>query len=141
MDEHFWNPSPSRNESNRSSWSPGQNDVAKNFKPAVRSLPRLTELIGQGLGSDSRVKLKLPPPEANAGKVLRWAKDIMQGVLDKGPTVYKIGLTGNPSFRFYKNLRGPRPHQATFMTGTSMNTCTFFLLELLGMRPLSWKLS
>ena len=68
----------------------------------MRALPRLSELLLNGLAADPRVCLKLPPPHANAGKVLQWAKQILCSVLGKGPTIFKIGLTGNPLFRFYK---------------------------------------
>ncbi|CAE7661599.1 UPF1, partial [Symbiodinium sp. KB8] len=53
------------------------------FKPSVRDLPRLRELLLQGLGSDARVNK-------------------VASILSLGPTVYKIGLTGDPMFRFYK---------------------------------------
>ena len=68
----------------------------------------------QGLGCDPRVVLKLPRPEASAGKALLWAREAIQGVLEKGPTVYKIGLTGNPEFRFYKKPSRASPSPGYF---------------------------
>ena len=58
------------------------------------------------------MKLKLPRAKASAGKTLQWAKEVTNSVICKGPTVYKIGLTGNPLFRFYK-----KPSQASPSTG------------------------
>ena len=72
------------------------------FKPTVKSLPRLRQLINGGLGADGRVKLKMPAPSCTAGQSLRWSRKIIESILDKGPHVYKIGLTGDPMFRFYK---------------------------------------
>ncbi|CAE7337067.1 unnamed protein product [Symbiodinium natans] len=81
------------------------------FKAPVRALPRLAYLLREGLAADLRVKLRLPPPLANAGKALQWAKSVVRGVLDTGPTVHKIGLSGNPLFRFYKkpSVASPSP--------------------------------
>ncbi|CAE7258683.1 unnamed protein product [Symbiodinium necroappetens] len=72
------------------------------FKPSVRDLPRLRELLLQGLGSDARVQLQLPRPLLNAGKALLFVRNKVASILSLGPTVYKIGLTGDPMFRFYK---------------------------------------
>ena len=72
------------------------------FKPSVRDLPRLRELLLQGLGSDARVQLQLPRPSLNAGKALLSVRNKVASILSLGPTVYKIGLTGDPMFRFYK---------------------------------------
>ena len=81
------------------------------FKLSVRCQPRLQELLVLGLGADRRVKLKLPPPSATASKSLQWCKQMVQSILDKGPTVYKIGMTGNPLLRFYKlpSAESPSP--------------------------------
>ncbi|CAE7244235.1 UPF1 [Symbiodinium sp. CCMP2592] len=72
------------------------------FKPSVRHLPRLQQLLLDGLGNDDRVKLCLPPPLLNAGKALLSIRERVASILRLGPTVYKIGLTGDPLFRFYK---------------------------------------
>ena len=44
----------------------------------------------------------LPAPAATAGKSLNWCKSAIESVIGQGPTVFKIGLTGCPMFRFYK---------------------------------------
>ncbi|CAE7676930.1 unnamed protein product [Symbiodinium sp. CCMP2456] len=72
------------------------------FKPSVRDLPRLRQLLLEGLGNDDRVKLRLPRPLLSAGKALLSIREKVGSILDLGPTVYKIGLTGDPMFRFYK---------------------------------------
>ena len=72
------------------------------FKPSVRDLPRLRELLLQGLGNDDRVKLRLPRPLLCAGKALLSIRERVANILSLGPTVFKIGLTGGPMFRFYK---------------------------------------
>ncbi|CAE7591274.1 unnamed protein product [Symbiodinium sp. CCMP2456] len=72
------------------------------FKPSVRDLPRLQELLLKGLGKDDRVKLCLPRPLLSAGKALLSIRERVAGILRLGPTVFKIGLTGDPMFRFYK---------------------------------------
>ncbi|OLP93299.1 hypothetical protein AK812_SmicGene24800 [Symbiodinium microadriaticum] len=72
------------------------------FKPSVRDLPRLRELLQGGLGNDDRVKLRLPRPLLSAGKALLSIRERVASILQLGPTVYKIGLTGDPMFRFYK---------------------------------------
>ena len=72
------------------------------FKPSVRDLPRLRELLLQGLGNDDRVKLRLPRPLLCAGKALLSIRERVANILSLGPTVFKIGLTGDPMFRFYK---------------------------------------
>ena len=84
------------------------------FKPSVARLPRLSELLQQGLGLDTRVQLKLPPPHANAGKALQWTRKVIENVLHKGPSVFKIGLTGNPMFRFYKRPCAASPSPGYF---------------------------
>ncbi|CAE7771912.1 unnamed protein product, partial [Symbiodinium necroappetens] len=72
------------------------------FKPSVRHLPRLRELLLKGLGNDDRVKLCLPRPLLSAGKALLSIRERVASILRLGPTVFKIGLTGDPMFRFYK---------------------------------------
>ena len=72
------------------------------FKPALRGLPRLQHLILKGLGDDGLVWLKLPPPMANTGKALASRRRQIENVLTKGPHVYKVGVTADPLFRFYK---------------------------------------
>ena len=81
----------------------------KLFRPKLRSLPRLSNLISQGLGTDGLVWLKLPPPNANAGQALACCKNKIQSVLDRGPHVYKIGITADPMFRFYKEWSSSSP--------------------------------
>ena len=52
---------------------------------------------------DPRVLFKLPPPGLNAGKALAFCREVLQQILvQQSPVVYKIGITGNPMFRFYK---------------------------------------
>ena len=92
---------------------PGAN-ILQDFKASVRELPRLPALLMDGLCDDQRVKLKLPPARASAGKALQAAKDVINSVLCKGPTVYKIGLTGNPIFRFYKKPSKASPSAGYF---------------------------
>ena len=72
------------------------------FKPSIRGLPRLSELLLDGLGQDAKVRLVLPSTGASAGRALLRSKYVITEVLAKGPAVFKIGLTGNPMFRFYK---------------------------------------
>ena len=72
------------------------------FKPSLRSIPKLHGLISEGLGSDGLVWLKLPKATANTGQALDSCRKVIAGVLKRGPTVYKIGVTGDPLFRFYK---------------------------------------
>lgn len=89
----------------------GKDDLARLFKPEVRKLPRLNTLISKGLGDDGLVWLKLPPPAANTGKALSWCRSVIQKMLNKGPHVYKIGITADPLFRFYKRptFESPSP--------------------------------
>ena len=81
------------------------------FKPALRKSETLSLLISDGLGSDGLVWLKLPPPTANAGKALAWSRQVVDSLLAKGPHVFKIGITADPLFRFYKesSLHSPSP--------------------------------
>ena len=72
------------------------------FKPCMRDSPVLRRLISHGLGSDALVWLKMPPATANTGQSLACCRKVVATVLDKGPTVYKIGVTGDPLLRFYK---------------------------------------
>jgi len=68
----------------------------------VRRLPRLQLLFAKGLGDDGLVWLKLPPPSANTGKALAFCRSVVDKLVAKGPHVYKIGVTSDPLFRFYK---------------------------------------
>ena len=68
----------------------------------MRDSPVLRRLISHGLGSDALVWLKMPPATANTGQSLACCRKVVATVLDKGPTVYKIGVTGDPLLRFYK---------------------------------------
>ena len=72
------------------------------FKPSVRDLPRLRQLLLEGLGNDDRVKFRLPRPLLSAGKALLSIRERVRSIVHSGPTVFKIGLTGDPMFRFYK---------------------------------------
>ena len=65
-------------------------------------MPRLSTLISKGLGDDGLVWLKLPPPAASTGRALAFCRDVIDKLLKKGPHVYKIGVTADPLFRFYK---------------------------------------
>ena len=62
----------------------------------------MKSLITDGLGTDGLVWLKLPPPRANSGQALKWCKAKIDSLLNRGPHVFKIGITSNPLFRFYK---------------------------------------
>ena len=77
-------------------------DTSKSFKTSVASLPRLRELLDAGLLTDPRIQLKLPPPSAKAGQSLAYCREVIRKLLMQGPTVYKVGITGHPVFRFYK---------------------------------------
>ena len=72
------------------------------FKPALRNSEKLSCLISDGLGSDGLVWLKLPPPTANSGVALASCRGVIDSLLARGPHVYKIGITADPLFRFYK---------------------------------------
>lgn len=77
-------------------------------------LPRLSSLISEGLGQDSRVQLHLPPPNTSSGKALEWSGRKISSIL-RVPCVYKIGITADPMFRFYKEPTNSSP------------TCGYFL--------------
>lgn len=79
-----------------------QEKVLQHFRPSLRALPRLHKLIQGGLGNDGLVWLKTPPANYNAGQQLSWCKAKINSVLSQGPYVYKIGITADPIFRFYK---------------------------------------
>lgn len=89
--------------------SPGDDRILELFKPKLRALPRLHELIMKGLGDDGSVWLKLPPVKANAGRALASCKDQIDSLLNRGPQVFKIGLSGDPLFRFYKEATNSSP--------------------------------
>ena len=82
------------------------------FKPAVRELPWLHHLIQQGLGTNGLVWLKMPPPNSNSGKSLAWCRERVDRIFKfEGPQVYKIGVTADPMFRFFKKptVASPSP--------------------------------
>ncbi len=85
--------------------------VLQHFRPSLRALPRLHKLIQGGLGSDGLVWLKMPPANYTAGQQLSWCKAKISSVLSQGPHVYKIGITADPIFRFYKvpTVSSPSP--------------------------------
>lgn len=68
-------------------------------------------LISKGLGDDGLVWLKLPTATANTGRTLAWCRSVINRLLKKGPHVYKIGVTADPLFRFYKRptFESPSP--------------------------------
>ena len=72
------------------------------FNPSAREMRRLKSLILEGLGSDPRVLLKLPQPKATTGRALQHCRSMISNVLAKGPHVFKIGVSADPMFRFYK---------------------------------------
>ena len=78
------------------------------------TLPRLNVLISEGLGKDTRVQLKLPPPGATSGQALEWCRKKISNILVV-PCVYKIGLTADPMFRFYKEPTNSAPSCGHFL--------------------------
>ena len=83
-------------------WTSGDYDIMNLFKPEVRRMPKLAQLISKGLGRDGLVWLKLPRPEASASQSLAWCRGRITRILNEGPQVYKIGITTDPLLRFYK---------------------------------------
>ena len=64
---------------------------------------------------DVRIAFKLPPRSLNAGKALAYCRDVLQAILVRqSPVVYKIGVTGNPLFRFYKRPSSISPSPGYF---------------------------
>ena len=55
--------------------------------------------------------LKLPPPNSNTGKSLAWCRERVDRIKFECPQVYKIGVTADPMFRFFKEptLASPSP--------------------------------
>ena len=58
--------------------------------------------------------MKLPPPSAKAGKALQLTKQSIASTLAKGPAVFKVGLAGDPLFRFYKKPSPSSPSPGYF---------------------------
>lgn len=74
------------------------------------SLPRLSVLISEGLGNDNLVRLRLPPPSASSGKALECCRKSIDNILERErPCIYKIGLSADPMFRFYKKPTNSSP--------------------------------
>ena len=84
------------------------------FRPSVVRSPRFLGLLQKGLLDDPRVVCKMPPPSLNAGRCLAYCREALQNVLCRGPTVYKIGLTADPLFRFYKKPSPVSPSPGYF---------------------------
>lgn len=74
-------------------------------------MPRMEALILEGLGDDGLIWLKMPPPTCSSGQSLAFCRRVIENILSRGPHVYKIGVTANPLYRFYKRptLDSPSP--------------------------------
>lgn len=118
----------------------GQTNIPGLFKPALMTLPRLNVLISEGLGKDTRMQLKLPPPGATSGQALQWCRKKISNILVV-PCVYKIGLTADPMLRFYKEPTNSAPSCGHFLCHEKFTKiCTYCILPLVGRRPPLWRL-
>jgi hypothetical protein len=79
------------------------------FPKHLRQLPRLVALINNGLMTDPCIQVKLQPLNAQEGTSLKYCKQRLAKIISAGPTVFKIGYTGDPCHRWH---RSPGPTSA-----------------------------